>query len=233
MPDVMTVSQVAEQLGCRTEDEVMRLISRGALKATQLPDGYRVVEDVLAAYVQAGAPDFVAPPDEPLLAYVQGFEQAIFKAAFPQFWSDATAKAKAGNAPAGSLFDQPLTLSPAIKAVVDGPVGKLISEIPGNTIRDRYKSWGALWLTAMLRRSVKRATQEAKLKWGAGLFTGRADYEAILTGCWKIVALQTLTQEVRTQFNPPAGPTYTIRYNLPVSTFADTARLNAATALAF
>lgn len=98
--NLLTVDEVAKEL--QTEPlNVMRIICKGKLAATQLGASgkYVVVPSNLAAYVQAGAPDFTPPPfsgnwfdskDTRPAGAVSGgaFRDAVLKAA-ESLWPDA------------------------------------------------------------------------------------------------------------------------------------------------
>lgn len=166
---LLTLGDVAEQLETN-EVSVLRLISRGRLQATRIPpDKWRVLPDEFFGYVRDGAQDFRDLRNVPdvLTETADEFkatelEKAVIRAAKPIRLSDSQAEVRGRKKLAeknrgarvkstGVELSFPVKVTPAIRAVVDGPIRSAF-QAPGQTWV--YENFGDLFLAQKLREAL-------------------------------------------------------------------------------
>lgn len=230
MPTLLTITDVARELSVRPA-EVQRLIARGVLTANQVGHReWRIDREDLAAYVRAGGKDLAPPPDDPLGAYVQTFENRLFAAAADQRPSDARLEGLV--TPEQHDLTIELRFSPELAAVVKARVDGNQFDPKAEQVTARYANWGDLFAVDRLRSVVAGRLGSS---WQVQLYSTPSGYSGIVTAAYKALVSQVLAWRETRSVSAGEGRRRAVRvdYHLSVGTFVDTARLTRAEQLAF
>lgn len=167
----VSLENAAAELGV-TPLAVKRLIARNRLKATVVGNGtenkavgrrepgMRILPDNLAAYIGQGANDLTMPKtagpwfEDRDVTSSLAFRSAVIEAAEPQKLSNEEATRIAAQQPDRQRFERQLTITPAIREVINRavPAGPSAPNVAAES--SRFSAWKQAYFANLLRRHV-------------------------------------------------------------------------------
>lgn len=246
---------------------VRRLIARRRLPGTELiADGdWRVTAADLTAYVKAGVPDLQIPELDnyggwfyrtPRPDLLKLFENKLLAATQEQLLADAKvielANSRPKNARDTNVLAVDLKASPAIKAVIDGPIPPTPFDAAGlksdAAILSRFTKFGYLWAVGKVRTLAGQAVRSSHLPGFESpvlsLYRSPEEYEGYIGQVREQFPKMTLLLNIENRTVtmvagqpestvPAQQETFTLKYNLAAGTCMNDAWLASVIDLAF
>jgi len=197
--DFLSIDESATTLET-TPLAVRRLVARKTLPATRLGEGgsFRIPAADLNAYIGHNAPDLIPPvwstqTERANGAFAQRFADAVIEAAEDQVLSDEQARELFADSPMSDSIDFKLTVTPAIRAVVESPVPASVFAPPKQQPPD-YPDWRFLYLVVYLREAAEKVLRRGALGLrGGDIYESPERYTEVVAAATTRVLEQKIT----------------------------------------